>query len=374
MKTTKSKTKVNSEKGSTSTIKNFFKADPKECNERPPHTTVKSVYVHALLDKLKSKNFLTLQSDARSFLSENFPNVCSTKYYPLLMTLHELSTIFLIHFHNDIGFDDGDAPNIEVELAQGKSETVNTAPTTQSSANGAEKDKSSRCEACGRVDKSDGCGECDKWQKKYEDVKKSHIKLSVRYTELMMKYDELVEVAKGTVRPNVNSETDEPQISSIANRIASQTLSLSDGAAQSLCQPDDIFTENEIKCLKCLPLDKNKDSTFILNCLQYAYKNNAASIAMKTLKGTRGRYEVSDSGDLVEVKAGKDPLTPEKVHRIKQLFMDRVTKSKCMAVEFGERVKEIYFNRLIASAVKNISNKAAPSKKPPPNKNDDLNL
>lgn len=337
---------------------------------------VKSIYVHALLDKLQSKNFFTLQSDAHSFLSEDFPNVCFTKYYPLPMTSHELSTIFLIHFDNDIGFDDEDAPNIEVELAQGKSETDNTAPTTQPSANGAEEDKSSRCEACGRVDKSDGCGECDKWQKKYESVKKSHIKLSVRYTELMMKYDEMVEVAKGTVRPNVNSvnETDEPQISSIANRIASQTFSTSDGAAQSLCQPDDIFIENEIKCLKCLPLDKNKDSTFILNCLQYAYKNDAASVAMKSLKGTRGRYEVSDSGDLVEVKAGKDPLTPEKVHRIKQLFMDRVTKSKCMTVEFGERVKEIYFNRLVASAVKNISNKTPTSKKPPSNKNDDLNL
>lgn len=291
------------------------------------------------------------------------------------MILHKLSTIFIIYFDIEIGSDDDDATSNKSELAQ-ISETVNTAPTTQPPADVAEEDKSNRCEACGQVDRSDGCGECDKWRKKYEDVKRSHIKLSVRYTELMMKFDELAEVAKGSVRPNLNIENinDGPQILSIANGIASQTLSTSAGVAQSFCQPNDIFTENEIICLKCLPLDKNKDSTFILNCLQYAYKNNAASLATKTLKGTPGRFEVSDSGDLIEVMAAKDPLTPKKVQRIHQLFMDRVTKSKCMAVEFAERLKETYFNKLVASAVKNISNKAVPSKKTPSNQNKDMNL
>lgn len=169
----------------------------------------------------------------------------------------------------------------------------------------------------------------------------------------MMKHEELVLVSTGTVRPNTEAEE---------SNVVSPTLSMSDG----------IFTENEIKCLQCLPLDKKKDSTFILNCIQYAYKHNVACLTKKTLKGTRARYEVKE-GDLVTVKPGKDPLTPEKVARIKELFIDRVTKSKCMAGEYGERVKQTNINQLIANAVKNVSFKEAP-KEVLSNQNADLNL
>lgn len=52
MKTTKSKKKDKLESKSSSSIQDFFKMPPKESN-------VKSVYVQAIKEKLKSKNFST---------------------------------------------------------------------------------------------------------------------------------------------------------------------------------------------------------------------------------------------------------------------------------------------------------------------------
>lgn len=40
---------------------------------------------------------------------------------------------------------------------------------------------------------------------------------------------------------------------------------------------------------------------------------------------------------------------------VKQLFIDRVTKSNGSAVEQGERIKPTYINKLFASAISNLS-------------------
>lgn len=225
-------------------------------------------------------------------------------------------------------------------------------------------DTSNKCDGCGhwRTKYEEAKKETDGWHLKYDDVKKSMIKLSLKYTDLMMKYEDLVETAKGAVRPKVNTQEisdGESQSSSTSNG-ESQSAYASNAVSQSLVVNCDIFTESEIKCLQCVSLDKKKDSTFIFNCVQYAYKNDLASLATRTLKGTRGRYEIKE-GELVTIRAGKDPLTPEKVQRIQQLFIDRVTRSRCMSAEFGERVRLTNINKLIASAVKNISNREAPT-------------
>lgn len=180
------------------------------------------------------------------------------------------------------------------------------------------------------------CGEsCALLRKKYEDLKQSHIKLSVRHCELVMKYDELV-----NAKTNTN----------VSHLEASDMLS----------STGDVFTANEIRILESLPLEKKKDLNFILQCVQYAYKENPSVLVSKTLKGTLEKIEILD-GVAVEVRPAKSPVTPEKVKRIEELFIKRVTASKCLAVEFGERIKPKYMNRLIATAITNISNKVKPS-------------
>ncbi len=193
------------------------------------------------------------------------------------------------------------------------------------------------------------CAQCKEWRKKYEEMRKSHVKLTVRHTELLMKHDDLVETAKGMQRPITEEECGE-----VAERFS-----------------NDIFTKTEIRCLQSVPLDKNKDSTFVLHCVEYAYKDDPTVLCKKTLKGTKPRYEIED-GVAVAVKPGKDPISPEKVKRIQELFIDRVTKSQCLASEFGDRVKLVNINKLIANAIKNVSNKAP--KDGPSNVNADLNL
>ncbi len=65
MKTTKSQKKAIPDKKSSSKIPNFFKSVTKESVEDTPKT-VKSVYVRALKDKLKSKNCFVI-SDSKLF-------------------------------------------------------------------------------------------------------------------------------------------------------------------------------------------------------------------------------------------------------------------------------------------------------------------
>ncbi len=229
---------------------------------------------------------------------------------------------------------------------------ASTIPAT----NDNEKTKSNECDLCqtsDRVDKTNFCDGCEKWKMKYKELEKSYLKVCVRYTELQMKHKDLVQVSTGAMHPVTERED-------------------IDEASPALSAADGIFTEHEINALRSIHLDKKKDSTFILNCIQYAYKNNTASLTQKTLKGTRARYEIVE-GDLVTVKPGKEPLTPEKVARIQQLFIERVTKSKCVSGEFGERVKQTNINQLIGNAVKNVTNKEAP-KEVILNQNADLSL
>lgn len=193
-----------------------------------------------------------------------------------------------------------------------------------------------------------GCKDCQTWKQKYEDVKKSYIKLSLRHSETLMKYDDLLKASTSNVRP-----TDDQ----------------SESVAPSL---DEMFAETELRYLSSIPLDKKKDSTFVLQCVEYAYKSDRKTLCNRTLKGTVDRVEVRD-GAVTVVRPGKDPMTPEKVEKSQQIFIDRVAKSKCLAREFGERVKSSNINRLIASAIKNVSNKEKPAGTES-NPNPELNL
>lgn len=117
----------------------------------------------------------------------------------------------------------------------------------------------------------------------------------------------------------------------------------------------------------------NKDSTFILEAVRYLYKEDLSVLLGKTLKGRPERTEFKDGG-MVKLNPSKDPLTPEKVKRIEQLFIDRVTKSNTKAVDHGERIKPTYINKLIASAISNITKKFKSSDKRNKASNDHIDL
>lgn len=179
------------------------------------------------------------------------------------------------------------------------------------------------------------CPDCERNRKeriemeeKYKELKKMYYKLAVHHSELDLKHKDLKAL-----------KTNENNID----------LNVSLAAADS-----DIFTPNELKFLQCMPLEKQKDSTFVLQCLKFAYKQNTSVLYNKSLFGTKGRIEFTDDRKEVQHPA-KEPLSPQKVERIRGVFIARISKCEINSVEYGLRIKETYLNQLFASAIKNIT-------------------
>lgn len=176
---------------------------------------------------------------------------------------------------------------------------------------------------------SSECTGCKDWEQKYKDLKKVHLKLALRFSEVEMKQNDLLKEVTNTNRPCV----DDTVVSS-----------------------GDTFTQSEIKYLNNMPLEDAKDSTFILQCLEFAYKTNPMVLQNKTLKGKPEWLQITEEGDQIYY-AEKEPLTPEKVERIRELFHERMSKAQIGSVAYGERIKRTRVNRLIATGIKNIVKK-----------------
>lgn len=56
-------------------------------------------------------------------------------------------------------------------------------------------------------------------------------------------------------------------------------------------------------------------------------------------------------------RSAKDPLTPEKVRRIKALFAGRISKCTIDSAHYTERMKDTYVNKLLAAGIKNLAQK-----------------
>lgn len=54
---------------------------------------------------------------------------------------------------------------------------------------------------------------------------------------------------------------------------------------------------------------------------------------------------------------GKDPLCPEKIKRIRELFIEQINKCKLKPAANETRIKDTYMNKLIASGITNIGKK-----------------
>ncbi|XP_037034283.1 uncharacterized protein LOC119073076 [Bradysia coprophila] len=172
--------------------------------------------------------------------------------------------------------------------------------------------------------------ECREWERKYKEIKGKYLNLTINYSEENIKYKNLIKVATRSNRSDNNEAT---------------------------LAGDSLITSNEVKALDRIPLETTKDSTFIKDCLQYIYKKNLSVLCQKSVKGTSERVEFSADGEEVKRHPAKDPITPEKYDRVKELFIDRISQCDIDPVSHGERLKEANINRLMASGIKNISKK-----------------
>lgn len=170
---------------------------------------------------------------------------------------------------------------------------------------------------------------------KYKELQTRFLKLTVEFSEISLKYKDAIKLGHSSRQ----AETDETD-----NGETGETLH------------DDMFSKEELRTLKGLPLDKRNDSTFILQCLKFAYKSDLSILCNKSLMGTYATILVSSEGEDVEI-AGKDPLTPEKVNKIKQLFTERLSSCDINAVQYGERIKESKVNHLLGTGLVNIRKK-----------------
>lgn len=166
--------------------------------------------------------------------------------------------------------------------------------------------------------------ELEELRQKYDDQKKLLMKLSLRHTQVDLKYNDLLNATTGRERV------------------------VDDAAAVN----GDLFTVNELKFLCSMPLDQTKDSTFVHQCLKFVYKHNMAVLVNKTLMGTKESIEIEENGEQIH-HGGKGPLTPVKVDRIRELYIDRIAKCDIGAVAYGVRIGNI--NKHFASAIKNIA-------------------
>lgn len=186
-------------------------------------------------------------------------------------------------------------------------------------------EKTAKCVGCVEKD-----NQLKDWENKFAALQKTYLTQCHHFSELTIKHKVLL------------------------SSLDSSPFSSNDNATSEVT--DDIFSETELKILENMPLDKKKDSTFVLHCLEYAYKNNLDSFSGKTLKGVPESVKFDKDGREIRVPK-KDPFTPEKVARIRQLFVKRLSNSKIDSASFSSRVSEANFNKIFASCVKNIANK-----------------
>lgn len=123
---------------------------------------------------------------------------------------------------------------------------------------------------------------CVEMEKKYKDLMKLYLKATHRFSELDHKYSELLRM-KTRIGPPDTNVAEEPS--------------------------NDIFSLNELKYLQSIPLSKTADSTFILKCLDFAYKSDPSVLRCKTLKGKAEVTQYDDDGNIKQ-QAKRNPWLP----------------------------------------------------------------
>lgn len=181
-----------------------------------------------------------------------------------------------------------------------------------------------RADACGDS-KREECtrADCLDIKRKYKALQKNYAKLAIENAEVTLKHKHLSKTIA-----NINENDTEC-------------------ADDSKITTDGLFLDSELETLNRLSAAKRYDSTFIRSTLEFLYQEDFSILRNKSVHGT---IDTNFSNS-------KKPLTPAKVKRIKELFVDRLCKCRLDPATFEERSKESRINQLLATGIKNIVNK-----------------
>lgn len=317
-------------------IDNFFKATPKAFTAEPKPTnnvddTSKQFYVDALKDKLQSKcEFKVSFTDTFRYSVYTFTQGNKKLHSKCLCPLgyDEQSVVAPVH---KSGIHEKEVskrvvPKLVHEAAKAFVDDVIDACDENANENGRSGiSKNSEAVENG----ANGCTDCTEWKEKFKVMHKKYAKLSIEYSELNMKFTALSRTA-----PRVHGE----------NETTPENA-------------DSVFSNSEIRVLQRISLAKKNDSTFIRNSLEFAYKSDLSVLKSRSVMGTYNTLAEMTSG-----KIEKPPLTPVKVKKIKELFIERLSDCDVDPIAFEERVKDSRINELLASGIKNIAKKLTTSK------------
>lgn len=105
------------------------------------------------------------------------------------------------------------------------------------------------------------------------------------------------------------------------------------------------FTDNQLSTLRSIEKSQRGDSTFILNAIRFSYSDNLAKLQKKTVTG-------------ISKKGPKEPITPQKLNRLKSMFSERLSDLSLGKQEKGDREKNFcrHVNRAITNVCSTIEN------------------
>lgn len=115
------------------------------------------------------------------------------------------------------------------------------------------------------------------------------------------------------------------------------------------------FTEGELRTLRSMSYDSDSDRKFTRTTLEYLYRGDP-SIRHKSLFGCNAKRKTMKTGIVKETSA-KMPLSPKKVHILRDLHSERLTAAKLTESELTLRMNTTYVNQLIATGLSNVQRK-----------------
>lgn len=113
------------------------------------------------------------------------------------------------------------------------------------------------------------------------------------------------------------------------------------------------LTENEMQMLYNVPDSSNHDSAFIRLLLTFLYKNEGNTLLNRSIHGAKEHVRTLKNGNKIYVKH-KEPITPQKINFISQVYHNRIHRLHLERSQFSERTKSKHINQLIANALNTL--------------------
>lgn len=172
------------------------------------------------------------------------------------------------------------------------------------------------------------CGDCVEKDKEITELKKT-VNLKKRNNELEADNKSLKKLFTKSTQVNFQKDLKIVQLSKENENSARDPLIFKSF--------EHIFDVSELLTLRSIPYSKERDSSFILQTLQYLYKNDLSLLNLRTASVKKG---------------DKKPISPEKKGIIQKIFNERIKSLNLNGHDFG--VRESKINEHIISSIHNI--------------------